>query len=140
MICFMAEIQGDFTEWVRQKLSERGWDQAELSRQAKRKGYPIGTSQISRVLNGYSRAGEDFCKGIAHALDVPEPEVFKRAGIVSSGDKPLTSDEKAELNGLIDELTTSERGLLREIALTMYRQRVKSDRAGDGDEDDESGA
>jgi transcriptional regulator with XRE-family HTH domain len=69
----------NFIDWLRYELNIRGWDQIELT---KRGG--ISSGAVSKMLSEERRPGSDMCRAIAHALGIPQKEVFIRAGLMDA--------------------------------------------------------
>jgi len=82
----------DFSEWLTMQIQERGWSFRSF---ADRAGTTIGT--VSRVINQHQDPTDDFCLGIAKALDLPPETVFRKAGILPP-EPDLTSREKISLH------------------------------------------
>lgn len=67
----------DFSNWLLNKLREKGWNQAELATRA-----GVTRTAISDVISGRRNAGPDLCSSIARALDLPPEAVFRAAGLL----------------------------------------------------------
>ena len=67
----------EFVSFIKEELIKRSWSNAEL---AKRSG--ISQAHISRVLNGNYLPGIDLLKSFSHALNIPEEQLFRMAGIL----------------------------------------------------------
>ena len=103
------------------ELTNRGWSQRELGRQA-----GVSGAMVSEVVNGRP-AGWDFCAAIAKPLDKTPLEMFQLAGLLQKGDvgqaraeyyaRSLT-DEEARLIELYRSLPA---GFYKEWALTSIR-------------------
>ena len=80
-----------FSEWLSEKLAEKGLSQAELARRA-------GTHQstISLVLSENRKPGPEFCEKIARALKIPPEEVYRAAGLLPSKAKTNELTERVE--------------------------------------------
>ena len=74
--CYLMETE-TIGDWLAKELQERGWDQAELVRRS-----GVSTAQISRIMSGTRRPGNNAMQGIARALKIPTEEVMRRAGIL----------------------------------------------------------
>ena len=68
---------GSFTEWLKDEMDARGWNQSELARRA-----GIHRSMVSLVLSGKRQASADFCFAISNGLRLPPEHVFRRAGLL----------------------------------------------------------
>ena len=90
----------DFVEFVNSEMQSREWSRADLSRKS-----GIAAPQITRVLNREQNPGELFCKGIARAFNVPEEDIFRRAGILTSKSKlsPLAERAAHIVEGMTNE-------------------------------------
>ena len=95
----------EFSEWLRAVLEDRGIGLRELSRMA-----GVSPAAISNVLNQNRGVGPEFCQAIAHALKLPEEEVFLRAGLL-----------KSPLSRLFVELSPEQ----QEIILAEMRRMVE---------------
>lgn len=79
----------DFTEWLTNELTVKGWDQAELSRRS-----GITTAHISRIMTGQRHPGTEALSGIAHALRLPAEDLFRRAGLLPMPVSATTDDRR----------------------------------------------
>ncbi len=68
----------DFLDWLQEEMEKRGWNQADLAREAR-----ISPSAVSMVINQGREAGPEFCQAIAKAFQLPDEIVFRRAGLLS---------------------------------------------------------
>jgi transcriptional regulator with XRE-family HTH domain len=68
----------EFAKWLQDEMAKRGLGVRELARLA-----GVSPAGISKVLNQYRGAGPDLCQALAHALDLPEEEVFLHAGLLT---------------------------------------------------------
>jgi transcriptional regulator with XRE-family HTH domain len=85
----MAKAPPELVTWLTAELEARGWSQSELAEHAGSK-----PGSISQVFAGL-RPGLKLCKGIAHALNVPEETVLVLAGHLTQ--KPDLSAEERSL-------------------------------------------
>lgn len=69
----------NFINWLNEELRKRGWNRAELSRKS-----GLGESTLSSIYSGSRKVGKKSAQKIADALDLPESEVFRQAGIIES--------------------------------------------------------
>lgn len=67
----------NFGDWILERLKEKKWRQADLARAAN-----LDTAVISNLINSKRGPGEDTCKAIARALDLPPETVFRAAGLL----------------------------------------------------------
>lgn len=81
----------EFTEWLLDELQRRGWQPADLAKQAE-----LSTGSISNILTGKRKPGANICVSIADALNISPERVFRIAGLLpvdSEGeDDPATSE------------------------------------------------
>ena len=105
----------DFAEWLEKELIEQKVTQAELSRRS-----GISPSQISKILNMQSSPGPEACTAIARALDLPEEEVFRHAGLLSP--KIEDAPNLAEWVHLFIKATPEERDRMLELARVLSRR------------------
>ena len=68
-------MQEEFSVWLSQELTARGWSQRELARRA-----GLSNQFISAVMNGNMNPGDKFIHNVAQAFGIPEIEVMQRAG------------------------------------------------------------
>ena len=112
-----------FTDWLREEIKKRGWDQAELAR---RSGVSTGT--VSRIMTGGRNAGPDFCIGIAKALGLPRSEVFKARGWLLS---ELENPFGPEIDSRVEKLAKKINDLpfdSREITLDAMEAMLQTSR------------
>lgn len=86
----MMTKREEFSDWLKQELAQRGWDQAELARQSH-----ITPGQISHLLAGDRSAGPNACRKLARVFHLPPEEVFRRAGLL-----PRASESSEEFERL----------------------------------------
>ncbi len=108
----------DFAEWLDLQLKERDWRPVELARRA-----GIDTGMVSNLLNRKRNAGPETCRAIAHALDLPEEEVFRKAGLLSP--KPEEPPNLAQWVMIFLEADEEERDRMIEVAKTLLRESKK---------------
>jgi transcriptional regulator with XRE-family HTH domain len=94
-----------FSDWLREQLKERGWNQAELSRRS-----GISQPHITKALNGERNFGEQSIKAIAEALQFPPEKVFRIAGIL-----PPISKERSQLGELTYLINLLDDNNLQEV-------------------------
>ena len=125
----MVKAPPELVTWLTAELNARGWSKSELAERAGSKPGSIG-----QVFAGL-RPGLKLCKGIAHALDVPEETVLVLAGHlsqqpdISAGEmalvhkfRLLSPDDQAEFLKILD-LRLARR---KEIAPPEKRSRKKT--------------
>lgn len=94
-----------FEQWLLNEMHTRDISMRELARNA-----GISHSSISLVLSGQRGITAEFCQSIAHALKLPEEEIFLRAGLLTS-----------PLSRLFAELSPEQ----QEVILAEMRQMVE---------------
>ena len=80
----------DFVDYIEDELQRREWSRSDLARKG-----DITPTQVTRILSRKQMAGKDFCQAIARAFNVPEEDVFRRAGILTSKSKLSPLAERA---------------------------------------------
>ena len=81
----------DFLEWLNAELNQRNWNQSELARKS-----GLTRQAISHILSGRSRTPDNkSLEAIARALNIPNDEVFRVAGIPVSKSKLSPLAERA---------------------------------------------
>jgi len=76
----MATIE--FQEWLQAELDNRNWKQADLSRAS-----GLSTAAISRIMTGSRGVGTESCKAIAHAFQLPQEIIFRKARFLTAKPK-----------------------------------------------------
>lgn len=79
-----------FADWLLAELESRGMTQSELARKG-----GISQAGIAHVIAGDRKPGPKICKAIARAFSIPEEEVMRRAGLMSSA--PKTGGKRVEM-------------------------------------------
>ena len=107
----------DFSAWLEEQLSLRGWRPVDLANAA---GLPNPT--ITRVLNGERRAGPEVATSIAAALNLSPEFVFRRAGLLPNS--PATEPDliTQELVELLKHMKPAERREIVAYALFRFRR------------------
>jgi transcriptional regulator with XRE-family HTH domain len=67
----------NFVKWLEKILELKGWTRADLARNAH-----ITQSSLSMIVNGQRNPGEDLCRSISTALNLPTEIVFEEAGLL----------------------------------------------------------
>ena len=117
-ILILMGINQTFSGWLQEELNKREWTQADLSRKSE-----VSQAQIARIMSGSRGIGPEACKEIAHALDLPEEEVFRQAGLLSPKvEEPPNLGEWIRMFVLADE---EERDRMLEVARTLSRRSRK---------------
>lgn len=106
-----------FSEWLREQLKIRGWDQAELARRS-----GITPGQISRIITAMRQPGPDAVNGIATALRVPAEEVMRRAGLLPMPASATMDDRRVvqELDRKIKRLSAEDRLYLIDLINRVF--------------------
>ena len=111
-------VNNQFSTWLEGKMKEEEWSQAELARRA---GLTRGA--INNILTEHRQPGPEACRAIAHALDLPEEEVFRQAGLLSpKNEDPPNLREWIHYFLQADE---EERERMLEIAKTLSQRSRK---------------
>jgi transcriptional regulator with XRE-family HTH domain len=121
--------------WLKEEMTKRGVGVRELARMA-----DVSSGSVSRVLNQTRGAGPDFCRSVARALEIPEEEVFRRAGLLSKRRPPPGEVEGErltlrELWDLLSQMSTAEQ---RDV-LRYVRKKQRHTRGRGAPEDEASG-
>ena len=113
-----AKVNNQFSVWLEEQMREREWTQAELARKA---GLTRGA--INNILTQHRQPGPEAARAIAHALDLPEEEVFRQAGLLSAKpEEPPGLGQWIRMYVLADE---EERDRMLDIAETLSRRSRK---------------
>ena len=70
-------IDTSFGDWLQAALDERAMKPADLTRKA-----GLGSGTLSDIFSGRRKVGPELATSIADALEVPQEEVFRAAGIL----------------------------------------------------------
>lgn len=111
-----------FGDWLQRELSNRGWDQAELSRRS-----GISSAQISRIVTGGRRPGKDSIDGIARALRLPPEDVMRQAGILPPKNANLSPGDRRFLVETMDKFAALSRDNQKFVA-EMVDKLLRSER------------
>lgn len=116
----LSEVSEQFVDWLNSELNERRWTQSDLARAA-----GLGRGTVSNIVINLRKPGPEFCQAIAHALELPEEFVFRKAGLLST---PAGYDETyEEWRAVLHELTENNRDELLHFArLRLERQRKEA--------------
>ena len=71
-----------FADWLQAALDERNMKPADLSNQA-----GLGRGTLSDIFSGRRKPGTELATAIADALNIPQEEVFRAAGILRPNKK-----------------------------------------------------
>ena len=111
-------VNKEFSGWLQDKIDKREWTQADLARKT-----DLSRAAVSQVLSENRRPGPEFCRAIARALDLPEEEVFRQAGLLSpKAEEPPNLGEWIRMFVLADE---DERDRMLEVARTLSQRSRK---------------
>ena len=123
MICAtILSVESIFSEWLNGELDRLGWSMNKLASKA---GLSSGT--LSNIMSGNRQPGPDFCRSIARALQIPEEEVFRRAGLLSPEQAKDPLLERA--NHLLELLPPDDQERVLAIIQTFYeRQLIAADK------------
>ena len=100
---------GNFTGWIADELSRRGWSYNELGRRAN-----ISSSMLSLAMTGQRGVGLNFCTGVAKAFNLPPEEVLRRAGLL-----PPVAGDAQELAEIANALDDADRYVLMRTARAL---------------------
>ncbi len=103
-----------FYEWLTNEMKKRGWSQAELARRAN-----LSRSAVSYILRGTRKPGPLTVQAIAVALDLPEDQVYERAGLLN--EVRYDSLFLGEVNHLLAQLPLSDQEEIVEIMRLKLR-------------------
>jgi transcriptional regulator with XRE-family HTH domain len=93
IVKYICMERTDFVEWLYGELGKRNWRKADLARAS-----GLSSAHITRIMKREQSAGPDACRAIAHALDLPEEFVFRKAGLLSP--KPDESEPPSFMDWL----------------------------------------
>jgi transcriptional regulator with XRE-family HTH domain len=105
-----------FIEWLEEKMADRGWSQADLSRHAN-----ISKATVSNVLSGKRKPGIEFLVAIANSFKIPPEDVFRAAELFPST-KNMDRELVKILNTIAPTLTDDQLQSLIAAAETMEKQ------------------
>lgn len=127
----IGEMMTEFAKWLEDELKSRRWTRADLSR-------ATGLSQtaFSQIFKGQRKPGPDLCIAVARALEVPEEDVFRKAGLLP--EKPEDDDKFAEETiERFKRLTVEQRRAVLEYVI--YQLREEDRRLREAQENEGSG-
>ena len=119
----------EFTDWLDQEVQERGWTFRELGRRAE-----LSSGAVSKVMTGVVNPTWEFCAKIARALEMPEVEVFRRAGLLPV----LPEPRREEFERITEILATLPEGPIYEettaaiVAIVESARRRSLEREAEG--------
>jgi integrase len=97
-----------FSDWLENEIQRRDWKPADVASKA-----GISRGSVSNILSGLRQPGPDVCRAIAHALQVEEEEVFRRAGLLSP--IPLAVAQEREALRIFRSLPADVRAIVFKI-------------------------
>lgn len=108
----------DFSVWLLDELSRRGWTPAELARRA-----GLSTGTLSNILNGNRNPGPEVTLSIAKALGEPADKVFRLAGILPR--LPGSEDDQVikEIMDILKNMPPEDRQDVLDYARFRYQKR-----------------
>ena len=114
----LVTVNKEFSKWLQKEMDKQEWTQADLARKSN-----LSRAAVSQVISENRGPGTEFCRAIAHALDLPEEEVFRQAGLLSpQPEDPPNLGEWIRMFVLADE---EERDRMLEIAKTLSQRSRK---------------
>lgn len=96
-------MSSKFGDWLLDELGKRGWQQGELCTRAH-----IDSGTLSNIISGRRNAGDTSARGIARAFNIPEHEVFRQAGLMTSSHLTKESKTFRALQEKIETLAPDE--------------------------------
>ena len=113
-------ISEHFGNWVLVELEKRGAKQADLARAT-----GLSTAYIANMVNNQKGVSPDTCRKIASYLGVPELEVLRRAGIITT--RPATSPLTEAIIELGGQLNADDQQTLLDLARAMALRRKRNE-------------
>lgn len=93
----LSIVDKTFSEWLYEKMEEKGLSQASLARKAN-----LSRTAIHNVLNENRQPGNDLCLAVAAALDLEPIYVYEKAGLLPKS--PPETEQKRQLIYLYNQL------------------------------------
>lgn len=89
--CMASTLDADnpFVQWLTDELDTRRWSRADLAREID--AHP---AVITKVMNRESALGVDLAKRIAAALEVPQIDLFRVAGLIDDDQEGEDAEEE----------------------------------------------
>lgn len=97
-------MEKSFAEWLREQMDARELSQADMVRLSRD---AISNAQISRILSGQRKPGEDTLNGIARAFGLSPVQVYRAAGLLPP-DKSIDALTEEGIE-ILHELEPSEK-------------------------------
>lgn len=94
-----TEFAQQWGAWLRAKVSDKRWSGADLRRRVEAVGGKVGTTQVSRWLNGEQRPSVKNAGYVADVLGVERREAWEAAGLigdVGDAEGPAVISDPAE--------------------------------------------
>lgn len=114
----MSNKSDKLIKWINEKLIEEGWTIRELARRAK-----LSPTTIGDFLNHKTKAGLQFCIGIARAFRVPTETILRLAGHLPQLTEDVMMNE--ELLTYFTALPKSERRRILTIVRALHEEHAK---------------
>lgn len=122
----MNENLPDLVDFLLAQMKVKGLVPADISKRSK-----ISPSQVSKILNRESPAGQKALQSFAEALDLPAELLFQYAGILG---KSVQSDEdEKELLHLYKKMNGNNKSDLVEYARMKMKQQQEREKNGKRD-------
>lgn len=100
MTCAMNTVTS-FGDWLQGVLNERKMKPADLANMAH-----LGSGTLSDIISGRRNVGTEVATSIADALDLPQEEVFRAAGILRP--KKAKSQRIDQIVHILEGMTEDE--------------------------------
>ena len=114
-IIMLTMTSTEFSEWLAEEVTTRGWSYRELARRA-----GLSSGAISQVVTQKNFPGIEFCQGIARAFQIPPERVFRQAGHLPP--RIIGNNESNEILDYFQALNTQNRQTLLALARTLHEQ------------------
>lgn len=82
-------MKQNFSNWLKLKLDEKKWSPSDLARVMKK-----NPATVHRILNEDRGIGNEVCRDIAEALELPQHIVFYHAGLLTELPTDDNEDER----------------------------------------------
>ncbi len=106
-----------FADWLQAELDRRDWSQSDLANKAGINRQVIN----SYLLHKRKKPDEEILSAIAHALNLPPEEVFRKAGILDDPHTPRSAFEEI-IHYRISQLTDKQLDEVMEfLSYIMHR-------------------
>ena len=108
----MSAMVDTLATWLNEELRARSWSGRELARRA-----GVSHNTIALALRGESQPTFELCRSIAGALGCPPEDLFKRAGLLPTG-QPVNGED--ELLYYFRELPEQQRRVIVSAAKGLW--------------------